>query len=137
MKIDRLTTAAQEALAGAQTDAVSRGNPEVTGQHILAALLENQTGPGQAILSKAGADANRVRQVVDADLARLPKTSSGAGNTGRDVAEILTKADELAKRMGDSYISSEHLLIALADSSGGAKEILSMLGLSKSRIEDA
>ncbi|MBL9000130.1 MAG: AAA family ATPase [Phycisphaerae bacterium] len=137
MKPDRFTTIAQEALAAAQSDALTRSNPEVSGLHILAALIADRNGPGASVVQRAGADPARVRQVVEAELSRLPKTSSGAGATGRAVMEILTKAEAESKRMSDAYVSSEHLLLALADCSGGPKELLSLVGLSKSRLEEA
>ena len=106
MRMDRFTTAAQQALADAQSDAVGRSNPEVGGLHILRALLKERGGAPASILTKAGIDAARVNQVVEAELGRLPKVSGSAGSTGRAAVELLTKADELARALSDSYVSS-------------------------------
>jgi ATP-dependent Clp protease ATP-binding subunit ClpB len=137
MRPDRLTTTAQQALADAQTDAASRGNPEVTGLHILRALLEDKNGPGVSIMNKAGVDASRVAQVVEAALKSLPVTSTNAGNAGRAIVELLGKADAEARRLNDAYVSSEHLLMAIAQSSGPGKEALTTVGLNPRRIEEA
>jgi ATP-dependent Clp protease ATP-binding subunit ClpB len=136
MKNDRFTNAAQQALAESQADAVGRGHPEVTPLHVLAAMLVEKSGPTAGVLGKANVDAGRVRQVVENDLGRLPKTSSNAGSTGRGIMEMLAKADAHAKRMGDAYVSTEHLLLAAIDAPG-TKETLQLLNISQARLEDA
>ena len=137
MNPDRFTTAAQQVLSDAQSEALRRGHPEVAGLHVLAAMIRDKGSAGSSIMAKAGVDAARVRQVVETELTRLPTTSSNAGATGRSLMELLTKADGESRRLGDSYISSEHLLLAAADVAGGAKDVLSLLGVSKSRLEEA
>ncbi len=137
MNMDRFTTAAQQVLATAQTDAAGQGHPEVTGLHILSALVVDKASAGTSILTKAGFDASRVKQVAATELSRLPRTSTNAGANGRALLDILTKADAEAKRFSDAYISSEHLLLAIADAAGPAKEVLSLLGVTKTRLEDA
>jgi ATP-dependent Clp protease ATP-binding subunit ClpB len=137
MKLDRFTTAAQEGLAAAQQDAIGRGNPEVTGLHILGALLSEQGSPTWSLITRAGSDAAKLAGQVKNELARLPKTTSGAGATGRTVVEILTKAEQSSKSMEDAFVSTEHLLLALAEVTGPAKELLSINGLDRKRIENA
>src|SRR3954471_11693820 len=118
MRPDRLTTMAQQVLAEAQSDAGTRGNPEISGLHILGALLSDRASPGWSVLERAGVDPARVAAAAAAELDRLPRTSSGAGSSGRALNDILNKADAEARRMGDQYVSSEHLLLALADLPG-------------------
>ena len=137
MKMDRFTTSSQQALSDAQSDAMSRGNPEVTGLHLLNALIKDRNGPGWSILARAGFEPLRVGQMAQAELGRQPEVSGGSGQTGRQIVEILNKADEIARKMGDSYVSSEHLLLALADVSGPARETLSALGIGRSKIDEA
>jgi len=137
MRMDRFTTAAQQALSDAQSDAVARSSPEVGGLHILRALLKERGGAPASILTKAGIDAARVGQVVEAELGRLPKVSGSAGSTGRAAVEILTKADEMARALSDSFVSSEHLLIACADVAGPAKDLLALVGATRSKLEEA
>src|SRR3954463_8455326 len=137
MRPDRLTTTAQQALSDAHADATTRTNPEVGGLHLLAALLSDRAGPAWAIVGRVGAEPARVVQLVDAELSRLPKTSSGAGTPGRLISEILAKADAEAKRLGDEYVSSEHLLLALAAGPGAARDVLSAVGVTHKRVEEA
>ena len=137
MRPDRFTTTAQQALADAQTSALSAGHPEVSGLHVLAALLDDREGPAASILSRAGADASRLRTNVGEQLARQPKVTSNAGAAGRALLELLAKADEQARKLGDAYVSSEHLLLALALVSGPAQDALRTNGATPQRIEQA
>ncbi len=137
MRMDKFTTLAQQALAEAQTDAVGRGNPEVTGMHVLAALLADDNGPAGNILAKAGVDAGKARAVVGAELDRLPRTSEGAGQGGRGLLELLARADKEAQDLKDAYVSTEHLLLALAEVKGDAKELLGTLGVTRKAIAEA
>ena len=100
-------------------------------------MIRDKGSSGSSILAKAGVDATRVRQVVETELGRLPTTSSNAGATGRSLMELLAKADGEARRLGDSYISSEHLMLAAAEVAGAARDVLSLLGISKSRLEES
>jgi ATP-dependent Clp protease ATP-binding subunit ClpB len=139
MRPDRFTTMAQQVIADAQGDAAARSNPEVGGLHLLAALLKDRAGPAWSILQRTGADAARIAQMTAGELDRLPKTSSGAGTPGRALLEIANKADAEARRMGDQYVSSEHLLLALTQigGAGAAKELLSVSAVDSKHIERA
>ncbi len=145
MRPDRLTTLAQQTLAQAQQDATSRGNPEIAGLHLLGAMLADRGGGsgggaawsilGKAVEVEGGVE--RIASMTEGELGRLPKTSSGAGSTGRAVMDILSKADAEAKKLGDSYVSTEHLLLALTDTPGQAKELLSLNAVDKKQVERA
>ncbi len=124
MTPDRMTTLAQQALASAQQKAMTASNPEVNGLHVLSALLEDRTSTAQSIMERAGVNASQIQTITESELKRLPTTSSGAGSGGRAIMEILSKADAISKEMKDSYITGEHLLIALAEVKGPAQEIL-------------
>ncbi len=140
MRPDRLTTLAQQALADAQSDALGRSNPEVLGLHVLGALLKEKGGAASSIISKAGGDPARLRGIVESELGRLPKTSSGAGSPGRNTMELLAKAEADAKRLGDEYVSTEHLLLAIADGGGGnqGRDALTLVGgVTKKSLEAA
>ena len=129
--MDRFTTLAQQALADAAADALRRANPEVVGLHILGALLKEQNGPTWTLFARMGVDVARLASLTNSELDRLPKTSSGAGSSGRAVLEILTAADAEASRMKDAYVSTEHLVLALSEKGGPAKELLSLLGVDR------
>ena len=137
MQADRFTTLAQQALASAQEKATSMSHPEVGGLHVLAGMLDDQGGPIGSILERCGVDRTRVAGVTESELGRLPTTSSGAGSTGRELMGLLTAADKKSRELGDSYVSSEHLLIALAEESGKARELLNTLGVQAGHIADA
>ncbi len=137
MRQDQFTTAAQQVLADAQSAAARSGHPEVTGLHVLNALLDDRSGPAASILAKAGGDLTRVQVPVVNELTRLPKVSGNPGNAGRALMDILIKADELSKRMSDSYVSSEHLLLAVATVAGPARDALSNAGVKVGALEQA
>ncbi|MBL4808856.1 MAG: AAA family ATPase [Phycisphaerales bacterium] len=135
--MDRMTTLAQQVLASSQQLALGGSHPEVGSLHVLSSLIEDEGGPGVGILNKVGADVVRVRAMLTAELGRLPTTSSGAGASGREIMEILGKADASAKAMGDSFVSCEHLLVALTQVSGAGKELLKINGVETKEVERA
>ena len=137
MQPDKLTTAAQQALASAQQSAMGKQHPEVGGLHVLGALVAEKGGSVGSILGKAGADVNQVGQIVESELGRIPTTSSGAGSTGREIMELLAKAEVEREGLKDSYISSEHLLLALASAPGKARELLETLGIKHEHLLEA
>ncbi|HKF79756.1 MAG TPA: ATP-dependent chaperone ClpB [Thermoleophilaceae bacterium] len=107
----------QEALAAAQRLAGARGNPEVVPHHVLAALLEQDGGIVVPALRRAGADPERARRRTNEALSELPTVSgaaSAAPALGSGTTELLGRADDEARGMGDEYVSTEHLLLALA-----------------------
>ena len=135
--MDRMTTLLQQALASAQQSAMGASNPEVGALHVLAALIEDDGGPGIAILKKIGADVGRVRSMVGSEIGRLPTTSSGAGSSGREIMELMGKADASAKAMGDSFVSCEHLLVAITQVATTAKELLKVNGIETKEVQNA
>jgi ATP-dependent Clp protease ATP-binding subunit ClpB len=140
MRTDRWTNAAQEALAAASTDAVASSHPELNGLHVLKALIAERSSPGASIVTRAGVDVNRLRQLTDAELKRLPSVASSSaapGQPGRQIQELLIKADARAKDMSDAFVSTEHLLLALADVAGPARDVLTATGLSARKLEQA
>jgi ATP-dependent Clp protease ATP-binding subunit ClpB len=137
MKPERLTSLAQQALSDAQRDAMGRSHAEITGLHVLATLLEDRSGPAHSMIGKAGGDAQRASTIVQSELSRLPTVSSGAGVGGRALLELMAKAEQESKRLGDAYVSSEHLLLALLLVSNPAKDVLSVSGLEAKRLEQA
>ena len=117
MQADRFTVKSQEALAAAQKLAGARGNPEVVPQHMLVALLEQEGGIVAPVLRRANADPEAVRRRANEALDALPTVTGQAGGApalGRELIELLNRADEEARGMGDEYVSAEHLLLALA-----------------------
>jgi ATP-dependent Clp protease ATP-binding subunit ClpB len=128
MRMDRFTTAAQQALASAQTLAAARSHAEVGGLHILASLLEEEGGVADLVLGRAGVVVASVRSSVERELSKLPTVSGGAGQGGRQLLDILGKAEAESKKLEDQYVSTEHLLLAVADVDGQARTVLSTAG---------
>src|SRR5262245_50035924 len=118
MRMDRFTTLAQEALASAQSKAVELSHAEMTPLHLLAATLEDRSGIAHSILAKAGVDGDMIAQIAEAELSRKPKVSVSGGpsqpQASPTVMQVLSAAEKEAKTLKDSYISTEHLLLALA-----------------------
>src|SRR5688500_12132742 len=98
MRMDRFTTLAQQALATASQVAMSRRNSELAPLHLLHALLEEESGTAQSILGRAGVQPQRLKQVVDAELARLPTVSGAAQpTTASALLQVLQAAEKEAK----------------------------------------
>src|SRR2546423_8386947 len=117
MQADRFTIKSQEALAAAQKLAGARRNPQVAPQHLLVALLEQEGGIVVPVIQRAGADPEAIRRRANEALDRLPKVTGDATDApGLDAKtlDVLKRADEEARAFGDEYVSTEHLLLALA-----------------------
>src|ERR687886_2944157 len=117
MHADRFTIKAQEAFAAAQRIAQARKNPQVTPHHLLLALLEQDGGIVVPVLERAGADAEAVRRRANEALDSQPKVTGDTGQApGFDfsVSQLLERAEEEARGLSDEYVSTEHLLLALA-----------------------
>jgi len=143
MQMDRFTIKAGEALERAQQLARQMQHSELEPLHLLAALVapsNGNSGTGQTggivvpLLEKAGAVVGRVQSVIDSQLQRRPKVSGTTLAASPAFQEILSAADNQASTLKDRYISTEHLLIALAEVKSDAKEVLSISGVSKEAI---
>ena len=134
MRPDRLTTMAQQVLADAQTRAMGDGHPEVSGLHILRSMLDATSGPAVGVLNKFGADVARLTALTASEIAKLPTVEGNAGASGREVMEILAKADKEARDLGDAYVSTEHVLLALTQVKSGAKSMLEVLGVDRGKL---
>jgi ATP-dependent Clp protease ATP-binding subunit ClpB len=116
MHADRFTIKSQEAFAAAQQIAQARRNPRVVPQHLLLALLEQEGGIVTPVLERAGADSQGVRRRANEVLDALPKVTGTPEAPGfdREVTQVLERAQEEARSLSDEYVSTEHLLLALA-----------------------
>ena len=113
---NRWTLKTQEAVAAAMAAARDRSNPEVTPDHLLAALLEQQDGIVLPLLSKAGLNPLSLRNQTADALAKLPSSYGGdEPRMNREFAQVLETADSLRAELDDEYLSTEHVLLALAN----------------------
>lgn len=138
--MDKMTTKAQEAVSAAMQSAAAAGNPQLEPTHLLAALINQPAGIAVALLEAVGVDKNVIAQRVQAVLAALPGASGanvGQPQVSRNFSLILSNAGKEATALGDSYISTEHLLLALADSAQSAGEILRTAGAGREQLAAA
>ncbi len=137
MRMDKLTTAFQQALAEGQSLAVARDNPYIEPAHVLAAMLTQADGP-RALLERAGADAAALKLAMEVAINGLPSVQGGGQvQAGRDLAQVLQAADKEASKRGDQFIASEMFLLALADSKSDIGGIVRGHGLSRKSLEAA
>jgi len=117
MRVERLTTKSREALSEAQSQAARRGNPEILPEHVLKVLLDQEGGVARPMLQKAGADLTALERAIDAHLDALPRVQGGSEpSLGRRTLALLNNAEDEAKKLGDQYVSVEHVLLAMVRS---------------------
>ncbi|MCW2722312.1 Clp protease N-terminal domain-containing protein, partial [Pseudonocardia sp.] len=119
MDLNRLTQKSQQALSAAQDVATRAGHTEVDGEHLLLALLEQPDGLVPGLLAGLGVVVPKLRGELEGELQRKPRSTGGGVEPGRvsvtqRLSRVLEAADREARRLGDEYVSVEHLLIALA-----------------------
>ena len=134
---ERLTVKAAEALQEAAREAGQREHPEVSGVHLLKALLAQEGGVVAPVLRKMEAAPELVAQAAEAELATRPRMSGGRPGVSSRLSAALSKAEEAARRLGDSYVSTEHMLLALSEEKGAAGRILEEHGVERKALEDA
>ena len=135
--MDKLTTKSQEALAEAIRLATDAGNPQVEPLHLLAALLAQQGGVAVALLDAVGVNRGEVESRVNAALAALPASEGSSvqqPGASRALSRVISDAGKEATALGDAYISTEHLLIAVAASQSQAGEILQSAGAGREQL---
>jgi ATP-dependent Clp protease ATP-binding subunit ClpB len=140
----RFTRKSQEALHDAQTRATRHGHAEADGEHLLLALLDQPDGLAARLLTQAGADADRLRADLEAELGRRPKVSGPGAVPGQipvtpRLSRLLDTSDREAKRLKDDYVSVEHLVTALIDegSASAAGRLLHAAGLTRDKFLQA
>jgi ATP-dependent Clp protease ATP-binding subunit ClpB len=139
MRIDKLTTKFQQALADAQSLAVGRDSGYIEPHHLLLALLQQDDGSSASILQRAGVNVPALSASVRAGADRLPKVEGAGGevNVSRELASLLNLTDKEAQKRGDQFIASELFLLALADDKGETGRLLKQHGGSRTAIEQA
>ncbi len=137
---ERLTIKAQEAFRDAGEIARQRGNPVINDAHLFAALLAQPEGVVQPLLQKVGLNVAALAEATEREIARFP-TQNGAGaepTFSREVNRIFDRAEAEAKKLGDAYVSTEHLLLALAEEKGTtARTLLSAQKITADQLRAA
>jgi ATP-dependent Clp protease ATP-binding subunit ClpB len=138
MRIDKLTTKFQQAVADAQSLAARNDHPYIEPLHVLSALLSDPDSGASSLLARAGVAVNRLAPAIETALKALPQVQ-GSDNVqvGRELQSMLTRTDKEAAKRGDTYIASELFLLALTDDKGEAGRLLREAGLQRKPLEAA
>ena len=139
MRLDKMAVTAQEALQAAIGVAGDAEAGSVEPIHLLKALLDSGERNLSSIIERVGADPTAISNEVNTQIAREPKVSGSGQQVGlsNDFVKVIEAAEKLATKMGDSYVTSEHLLCALADDRSDAGRILKAAGVTSKRVSEA
>jgi ATP-dependent Clp protease ATP-binding subunit ClpB len=139
MRMDKLTTKFQAALADAQSLAVGRDNQFIEPTHLMAALLDQQGGTARPLLEKSGANVAKLRGELAGALERLPKVEGAAGEVllSNDLSKLLNVTDKLAQQRGDQFVSSELFVLAACEDRGELGRVLKAAGADRTALERA
>ncbi len=139
MRIDKLTTKFQQALADAQSLALAADGGFIEPQHVLLALLNQEDGGTSSLLQRAGANVAPLRKALEDSVKRLPKVEGTGGeiSISRDLNNLLNLTDKEATRRGDQFIASELFLLAAAKDKGETGRILKQAGVNAASLEEA
>ena len=136
MRLDKWAVTAQEALQAALGIAGDVEASEVAPTHLLKALLDSNERNLRSILEKIGSDPDAIATQVDQAISKAPKVSGAQIGIGNDLLKVINGAEKLATKLGDSYVTSEHLLTALANDNTDAGRILRDAGVTAKRVEE-
>ncbi|KVA01154.1 ATP-dependent chaperone ClpB [Burkholderia ubonensis] len=139
MRIDKLTTKFQEALADAQSLAAGRDNQYIEPVHVLAALIAQQDGSARSLMSRAGVHVQALQGALNEAISRLPQVTGTGGDIqlGRELIGLLNQADKEAQKLNDTFIASEMFLLAAADDKGEVGRLARQHGLTRKALEAA
>jgi ATP-dependent Clp protease ATP-binding subunit ClpB len=139
MQADRFTIKSQEAISAAGSLAERRRHPQVTPEHLLVVLLEQEGGVVAPVLQKLGANAAAIRAEANAALEALPTVSAGGESAGSssELVRVLRDAEGHMRKLKDEYVSTEHLLLALAGHPSKAGDALRAHGATEKALAQA
>ena len=139
MRLDKLALTAQEAFQASMGIAAEANAAVIEPIHLLKALLDAGENNLAAIIRRIGADPAMLAQNVADEIAKMPKSTGGMPMSipGNDLIRVIDNAVKTAEKLGDSYATSEHLLIALSEDKGAAGRVLGAAGITRKNIESA
>ena len=139
MRMDKLTSRLQQALADAQSLAIGRDHNMIEPVHVMLALLDQQGGSTQPLLAQAGVNVSILRTRLSEALDRLPKVRGQEGNlnVSNDLNRLLNLTDKFAQQRNDAFIASELFVLAALDDKGELGQALKAAGAQKSSLEQA
>jgi len=139
MRIDKLTSKLQNALADAQSIAVGKDHNFIEPVHLMQALMDQQGGSIKPLLKQVGVEPGRVRQAIAKEIENLPEVPGSAGDVSmsNDMGRLFNISDKLAQQRGDQFISSELMLLAALEDRGSLGRVLREQGVDKAALEKA
>ena len=139
MRMDKLTSKFQMALADAQSLAVGRDHQFIEPAHLMAAVLDQDGSTVRHLLNNAGTNVNQLRTLLDEAMDKLPSVEGAAGDVhiSNDLGRLLNVTDKLAQERKDAYISSELFALAAIQSKGQLSDLLHKAGAAKGAVEQA
>lgn len=139
MRTEKLTTKFQQALQEAQSLALAQDHQQIEPVHLLIAFLDQEGGIARPVLAKAGVQVDALRNQLNRALQGMPKVHGQPGEVqvSRDLSNMLNLADKISQKRGDSYISTEHFLLALLEDKGEAGRLLKEAGATSKDLEQA
>jgi len=139
MRLDKLTTKFQQALADAQSLAVGNDNSYIEPVHLLSALIAQEDGGTASLFARAGVNVGQLRDSLKTAIARLPKVEGTGGEVqiSRELTNLLNLTDKEAQKRGDQFIASEMFVLALTEDKGETGRLLKNAGGNKKALEQA
>src|SRR5262250_390783 len=136
MRLDKLTTKFQQALADAQSLALGNDNGFIEPQHLLSALLAQDDGGTASLLARAGANVPALKSALTKAIGRLPKVEGQGGDitVSRDLNNLLNLTDKEATKRGDQFIASELFLLAAVKDKGDTGRLLKQHGANEAAV---
>ncbi|MCB1353768.1 MAG: ATP-dependent chaperone ClpB, partial [Rhodobacteraceae bacterium] len=139
MNFEKFSERARGFIQAAQTIALREDHQRFLPDHLLKALLDDDQGMAANLIAQAGGDPKRVQAAVEANIAKEPKVTGGDGQIYLDsrTAKVLAEAEKIAKQAGDSFVTVERLLTALAVTKSGANDALKDGGVTAQKLNEA
>lgn len=137
-RFDKLTQKAQEAIAAAQQNASASGHAEIKPLHVAFALCEEQDGLVKPIFNHMNVGLDRFKSMLASELEKLPTASGGSSpNPDRELSKVLESSAAIAEQMRDEFVSTEHLLLALAKENSPVKRLMELTGVRGEDLQEA
>lgn len=139
MRMDQLTSKLQSALAEAQSLALGQDNQFIEPVHLVHAMVEQKGGSVRPLLAQTGFNLNELRKGLKAIIDRLPKVEGGGGDVtmSNDLGRLMNLADKITQKNGDSFISSESVLLAAMADKGELGQLLNSFGVTEQALKNA
>ncbi|MGI6216144.1 MAG: ATP-dependent chaperone ClpB [Coriobacteriales bacterium] len=138
MRLDKLAVTAQEAFQSAYSIAADYESPTLDSMHLLKAVLEADENNIDAIIERVGANPETINAAITKEIEKAPKATGGLGMPipTQALNKVIDDSVKIATKMGDSFATTEHMLIALCDDNGAAGKVLNLAGVTSARVKE-